>query len=574
MNGQQSVYLPDGDGNRPSGPNGQPDAGFLGVGGLHPDQQRGRRQHAETEGDHECSLRSGQMHVGELVAPFVDAQRADVEYLGALDHHGARRPPEVDGIDDEQQGHTVPHQLLDEVNTADADLQHLHVIRQWPVQQRLGHRRPHSVIGAQNIAEAGHECAHDERIGGVTQSEQEVLTERLDRYPPDRYPVQYATTQFHLGSVLLNSGDALAALVSLSVARDVFARVGVRLEAAKAGMLGGVALRAVGRIPEARASFTAAVSDFAALDQFAEQAAASYNLGLVCQDLGDSGGAYTAWSTARELFLTVGYPAQAAAAARDHGGCLLADGDVAAATSLLREAVALAEHAADTAGLGAASNILGLAHLSADDPAAAIAALRSALACFPRSVRPADHAMVKANLALAYEQAGELPRARLAARQALALSSAAAPVRRLAREVLARLPGPEYVALLAVLDIEDPDHWQPTIREEVLRLAESSAVERNREIRGLLDGLLARPGACYDLAESLLAIVLELPPGSYATLVTALVAGTGGRAEQDAERLRSVFGSAMARFALPQWQRIAASLNAAATAAGEPAQWR
>ncbi len=33
------------------------------------------------------------------------------------------------------------------------------------------------------------------------------LRERLRRHPADRHPLQHATAQFHLGSVLLGAGD-------------------------------------------------------------------------------------------------------------------------------------------------------------------------------------------------------------------------------------------------------------------------------------------------------------------------------------------------------------------------------
>ena len=68
--------------------------------------------------------------------------------------------------------------------------------------------------------------------------------------------------------------------------------------------------------------------------------------------------------------------------------------------------------------------------------------------------------------------------------------------------------------------------------------------------------------------------MLELPPRSYDLLVAAIVHASAGRPEQDSARLQSVVGSALARFAMPQWQRLAASLNAAASAAGLPATWR
>lgn len=408
----------------------------------------------------------------------------------------------------------------------------------------------------------------------MAQSEQEVLVERLSRYPVERYPVQHATTQFHLGSVLLHSGAAGAALPPLTTARDVFALVGMTLEQAKALVMLGAALREAGRTAEAASAFTTACAALADLDQPAELAAACYNLGLVRQDAGDRPAAHRAWADARELFLSAGYPAQAAAAARDHGGSLLSEGQVSAAVALLEQSLSLAELADDQPGAGAAANALGLARLAADDPGVAVTALRRALAAFPRGIRPADHAMAKANLALAHEQAGDRPRARLAAAQVLAVPSAAAPVRTQAQLLLARLPGRLDEDLLAVLDAEDQQSWVAVLREELLRVAEQPAGERRALVSGVLDGLLARPAVAYDLAESLLQVVVELPPRTYEAFVSALVQASAGRPEAQTARLRAVLSSAFARFALPQWQRLVASLNAAAEASGQPATWR
>ncbi len=408
----------------------------------------------------------------------------------------------------------------------------------------------------------------------MTQSEQEVLLARLQQYPVARYPVQHATTQFHLGSVLLHAGDSAAALDALVTARNIFSVAGMRLEQAKTTVQLGVALRTAGRLHEAAAAFTAAAAGLGTLDQPAEQAAASYNLGLVHQDRGDLQAAHAAWTEARELFLATHYPAQAAAAARDHGGSLLAAGEAGQAIPLLEQAATLAESASDLLGLGAAANVLGLAYLAKDDPAAAIPALRRALAAFPRSTRPGDYAMVKANLALAYERAGDVARARTAAGQSLAIAHAAPLVRMQAQQVLARLPGPADGDLLRVLDTEDHEQWAAVIREEVLRVGDLPDPARRALLRAVFDGLLARSGASYDLAEALLQVVLELPPRPYDLMVAAMVAAGAGRSEHDSDRLSTVFSSAMARFAMPQWQRLAASLNAAATEAGLPAHWR
>ncbi len=460
------------------------------------------------------------------------------------------------------------------MDAADPDLEYADPVGQRLVEERLRHGGSDTVVCTQHVAEASDDGIHVGRVGVVAQSDHVALVERLRRYPVERYPVQHATTQFHLGSVLLHAGDTGAALEALTAARDAFAHAGLRLEQAKATVVLGVALRAAGRSDEAVAAFSTAGDELGALAQPAEQAAASYDLGLVLQDVGDLLGAHAAWTTARELFLSAGYPAQAAAAARDHGASLLTMGEVEAARPLLERATSLAERAGDDAGAGAAANVLGLAHLAAREPAAAVTALRRASSAFPRGSRPAEHAMVKANLALAHEQAGNQARARLAARQALAVPSAAGTVRTQAQQILARLPGQAHEDLLAVLDVEHREQWVGVIRDEVLRVAELPGDDRRALLGGFLDGVLARAGASYDLVESLLQVVLELPPRTYGSIVATVVDACAGRPERDGERLRAVISSALARFALPQWQRLVATLNAAATAAGQPATWR
>lgn len=404
--------------------------------------------------------------------------------------------------------------------------------------------------------------------------EQHVLITRLSRYPADRYPVQHATTQFHLGSLLLQAGEAVPAVPALTAARDAFGRAGMRLEQAKATVMLGVALRTAGRLADATSAFDAAGAALGLLERPAEQAAAAYNLGLVRQDREDLKGARRAWDQARSLFLQAGLPRQAGTAAREHGASLLSSGRVAEALPLLDQSLTLAERAGDEVGAGAAANTLGLARLAAQEPSAAVEALRRALGAFPPSTRPDDHAMVRANLALAYEQLGRDAHARLVARQALALPAVAPPVRAQAQQLLDRLPAAEPDDLFVVLDEQPREQWTAVVRGEVLRVTETPVDQRYAMVRDFADGLLTRPGASYELAEVLLAVVLELPPRTYRLLVSALVAACAGRAEPDTERLRAVFGSAMARFALPQWQRLAESLNAAAEASGQPGGWR
>ncbi len=405
-------------------------------------------------------------------------------------------------------------------------------------------------------------------------SRPESLDARLDRYPVTRYPVQHATTQFHLGAARLAAGEPAAAIEALTAARRVFARVGLRLEEAKATTMVGIALRESGRSAEAGTAFRMAAAAFAELTQPAEQAAASYNLGLVLRDDGDLAGAQAAWSTAREHFLAARQPASAGACAREHGAILLTAGDPAAARPLLEEAVALAEQAGDLPGLGAANNVLGLALLADDRAVDAAEAFRRALGAFPRSVRPAEYAMAKANLALACARAGQDTRARLAARQSLAVPAAAAPVRAQVRQLLAQLPPAAGDDLLAVLDDETSDRWAATIREEVLRLLETPADERRAAVASFLDGVLTRPRSAHQLVQSLLNVLLELPPPAYDAMVRAVVAAAIETSVEPGNRLRSVMRSAMARFPVPQWDRLATGFDSVAAEYGTPLGWR
>lgn len=400
------------------------------------------------------------------------------------------------------------------------------------------------------------------------------LESRLARHSADRYPVQHATAAFHLATAYLARGRGGEALGLLDAAQGIFGRLGLRLEHAKTQVMYGVTLRETGHTDRARQAFESAAGTFAELDQPAEQGAAAYNLGLVLQDQANIEAAQQAMSAAQTLFLQAGQPAQAGAACREQGAALLQSGRADLAAPLLEEAAALAERGRDLPGLGMAANVLGLAQLAMGQPEAAVASLSRAVGAFPRSLRPAEHAMAKANLALAYEQSGLLARARLAARQAGALGGADPRVRELARDVLDRIADGAQLDLLAVLETEPQEKWGAIVREEALRWVDAPPAERDRAVSGFVDGLLSRPEVCYDLAESFLGVLLELPPDPYHVLVTAVVEASAGRSDEDDDRIRAVTGSAMARFAIPQWQRLASSFNAAATAHGQPASWR
>lgn len=395
---------------------------------------------------------------------------------------------------------------------------------------------------------------------------------QLRRHPADRYPVQHATAAFHLGSLHLQRDRVPAALELLDMAHAGFGRAGLRLEQAKAELMLGVALRAAGRPADAREALSGAMGTFAELGQDAEQAAAAYNLGLVAGAEGDGEAARDALTRARELFLEARHVAQAGSATRELATSLLTAGEAGAAVPLLVEALELSSRGGDGSGAGGAANVLGLAHLAMEDPTSAVTAFTEAVVLHPRSVRPAEHAMAKANLALALQRAGDLPRARLAALQALATPGADGPVVEQGRSLLAQLPRTGGV-LFAVLDAEPPDRWQSVVRDEVLRWIDSAPAVQRREAGDWVQGVLARPGAAPALGEALLGVLLELPPPDYAAVVALVVRAAGRCEEPEAERFRAFTRSSMARFALPQLQRMAGTFDQAATDAGEPARW-
>jgi tetratricopeptide (TPR) repeat protein len=404
-------------------------------------------------------------------------------------------------------------------------------------------------------------------------SEVDELESRLGRYPADRYPAQHATAQFHLGSALLHAGATARALEALTTAERLFADVGMRSEHAKSVMMHGAALRDAGRYGEAMRRFAVAAEVFRELEQTAEEAAAHHNRGLVLTATDDLAEAAKAFTTAQELFRAAGQPVWEAAAARERGTVLLHRGEPGAAVAVLEDAIEQSGEA-DPAGTGAAANVLGLARLAAGDPAAAVQAFQLALAWQPRSVRPAEHAMVKANLALAHEAGGAAAHARVTARHALGIPEAADPVRALAREVLDRLRSGTGADLFTVLDQEPAERWEIWVRDELLRWAAADPRSRTREAAAWVHEQVARGAEGVEHAQVLLGVLLELPPPAYDVVVRALVQATAAADPAEAERFQAVTGSAMARYPLPQWQRMAASFTTAAERAGADQQWR
>src|SRR5919201_1389041 len=374
------------------------------------------------------------------------------------------------------------------------------------------------------------------------------LESRLERYPVERYPIQHATAQFHLGVALADAGDPASAAHALECAKSLFGRAGLIPERGKALNALGAARRLLGDPKGAERAFSEAASAFARNEMPLEEGAALFNLGLVVRER-EPADARDAFERAGRLLRR---PREVAAAKRELGVTLLALGEVDAATELLAEAASLAERAEDQAGRGAALNALGPAHLAADRAEEAVAAFRGAVASHPRSVRPQEFAMVKANLALAYERLGATARARLAARQALDAPDPPPPVIAEAESLLARLGGSRDDLTVALVEEDEPE---VAIREEVVRWAALEQRRRQEQAREWIETQLARP----DLAAPWLGALLELtPPAMEAVIGSVLDAlpliPEGEHFREDVER-------AMARFHTPQLLRLRESFE-------------
>jgi len=401
---------------------------------------------------------------------------------------------------------------------------------------------------------------------------EDELRERLRRYPHDRYPVQHATAQFHLGTVLLNGDRSGEAAAALRVSVSGFDPQRLPVEHAKATNMLGAALRALGDLPGAATAFERAATVFERNAMAAEEAAARYNLGLVHRASGRDAAAVGCFERALRGFDEVRLAGQASAAARELGATLLSTGDADAAAAVLQRAVDAASHAGDHAALGAAANALGLAHLAADRAAEAVAAFRTAAVAHPRSVRPDGYAMAQANLALAHERLADPPRARLAARQALGVPAAPEPVRAQAAEVIARL-GPAAGDVLTVLRVEDAERWEPIVRAEVARWADAPAGARRSAVGEWVDGSLADPGRGPELARALLGALLELPSPTMDAVVRTLLETVSERSAADGQRFRVELSRAMGFFHVPQWLRLKDTFNRLAGELGQDPSW-
>lgn len=397
------------------------------------------------------------------------------------------------------------------------------------------------------------------------------LEDRLERHPPERYPVQHATARFHQGIALMQAGRPSEAEVALSAAADLFA---VELHPAEHGATMnalGALLRDTGRPSLAARAFERASSAFRIAERPLEQGAATFNLGLARLAEGDRDAAAASFRDAIERLDPDEAPAQAAAAHRELGALLL-EGDPEAAVPLLERAVELALAGQDPVGRGAAANGLGLAYLALDRLEDALGAFGEAIAANPPSVRPEAHAMARGNAALVHERRGDRRRARLAAAQALATPEAPTPVRRQAQDLLARCGSPTG-DLIELLDDAPLDEREIILRPELRRWRQVDEEARLDECVAWVEGQLAREGTGVELAEALLGQLLELPPDDLELVLTSLLSAVLQRPEEERSRFRSQWSRAMVRFPHPQWTRLRTIVNQLAARLGDDTEW-
>ncbi len=513
------------------------------------------------------------MHVRQPIVPLPQRERTDVLDLRTDHHDRARLPAQVHGIGDQKGLRRTLHQLLHEVDPADAQIEDPDALGDRSLEEALGHGHPEAVVAAEDVPHPGDQDVHDPRIGlAVTDLEAalEELDARLRRYPADRYPVQHGTAQYHRGVALADAGRLEEAERALGTAVRLFDPEGLAHEHAAARNSLGAVLRQAGRPGEAAEQFRRAADLFAAAGKDLERGAALHNLGLALRDLGRPEEALARFEEAADLLDPARVPAQAAAATRERGAILLTLGRLDDAGWMLGRALEMADRAGDPAGWGAAANTLGLAHLASGRLDEAAEAFRSAAGAHPRSVRPDGYAMARANLALAYDRAGERVRARLAALQAAGTPGAPGAVLKQAEEVLGRV-GRDAGAVGAVLEEEPRDRWAAIVREEVVRWVDAGPADRDREVAAWIDRLLeAEHGG--DLAETWLGALLELPTGDMEGLIRSALEAVSRR-PGDAGRFRNRTKVAMAGFHVPQLIRLKDSLGRLASDLGLEGPW-
>ena len=398
-----------------------------------------------------------------------------------------------------------------------------------------------------------------------------MLEERIRRHPADRFPIQHATAQFHLGLALMETNRFDDAERALAGSARLFADAGLGTERAKAENALGSLLRVRGRLDDAERAFARAITGFEAAGMHLELGAARFNRGLVQRERGDLDGALRSFEQAAELLGRDSAPAQAAAASRELGTTLMLADDPEAAARVLDRSLELARAIDDPEAVGGAANALGLAHLRTGHPEQAVEAFETALTAHPRSVRAERYAMTKANLALALERAGEPAHARLSANQALSVTSAPDAVRTEASGVLERL-GPGHGDLVRVLERESRERWPTVLRDEVESWIGREPDQRRRAASDWISAAVEHRTA-PDLAEAWLAALLELPPAQMDVVVEATMDALADGPAGKRDEFRALTARAMLAFHEPQALRLQRVFESIAAARGGPTGW-
>lgn len=383
-----------------------------------------------------------------------------------------------------------------------------------------------------------------------------TLRQRLADRPADRFPIDHATTRYHLGLVLASADDLGGAEESLVEAARLFEH---RLPVEWARTLNalGAVLRAGNRPHTAEAAFRHAARVFGEHRLHLDHAAATFNLGLAVLDQGRHEEAARWFEQAGSHFPAGAAPVQRSAARREQGAALLLLERPAEALEALQEARELAETASDPDGVAAAANVAGLALLELDRAEEARSAFATSLANAPAATRSGVHAMARANLALACERTGDHRRARFLARQVVTMPAVETAVSDMAREILLRV-GDRPGGLVRLLLDAPADEHVPLVRAEMGRWSRLDEVRLEAEIAAWIDEQPTDRSSRAAVAEPWLAALLELPPPQLDRIAAAVNAALVTRPAEVAEPFRAGVSAAMVRFHQPQWRRLQA----------------
>lgn len=244
------------------------------------------------------------------------------------------------------------------------------------------------------------------------------LRDRIDRYPLDDHPIEYATIQFNLGLALAESPDGnrdenlKRSIEAHAEALKVFSEREYPIQRGRVLTALGAVERDLGLGRIARDRFEEATHVLAGSEAPAEIGAASNNLGLAETDLENLDAAIAAFGIALDAFATDQYLRQRATTLINRGLAYsknpgeaeldLAINDYRAAAKLVGPTDASYVYALAHHSLGVA--LLGKPGTRVEFLGEAIRSLDASLTVFTRLAYPFQHALTKNNLGIAYEE--------------------------------------------------------------------------------------------------------------------------------------------------------------------------